>query len=228
MVIFWRLILAHFIADFSLQTNHVATWKRESRWGMAVHVLTHPFMSIICTWPYLSQPWVQTRWFHLEGWVCVGFLALFHWLEDEWRVRSILDTGSPDNTLFFLYDQLVHIALILAFSPIPDIKIETNVLVILMAVLLSHFTSVLIFFLENDMWGESKVLGDKKYYYIGERLIGAALFLLPGPLFLLALGWVGWIFYIHYKRSHERTWINLVVGSFSVILLGLITRGLLS
>src|SRR5882724_623622 len=185
MIIFWRLILAHFIADFTFQTNHIANWKRESKWGMAVHVLTHPVTYAVFTWPYLSLPWVQTPWFHLDGWVCVGFLALLHWLEDEWRVWSIQETGSPDSTKFFLWDQVVHITMILAFSPTQaDAKIETWVLVALCVVLLSHFTSVLVYFLENDLTGTSHMLNQKKYYYIGERLLGASLFLLPGAWLL--------------------------------------------
>ena len=229
MVIFWRLILAHFIADFTFQTNHIADWKRESKWGMVVHVLTHPATSYALTWPYLSMAWVQTPWFHLDGWVCVGFLALFHWLEDEWRVWSIQQTGSPDSTLFFLWDQMVHITMILAFAPtIPDAKPEIWVFVALCAVLLAHFTSVLIYFLENDLWQTSQVLGGKKYYYMGERFMGAALFLLPGAWFLLALGWLGWIFYVHYRGGKDRTWVNLVVGNCTVVFLGLIIRGLLS
>ena len=229
MTIFWHLILAHFIADFTFQTNHIANWKRESKWGMVVHVLTHPITYCVFTWPYLSLPWVQTRWFHLDGWVCIGFLAVFHWLEDEWRVRSIQDTGSPDSTAFFLWDQVVHLTLILAFAPtLPDAKPEKWVFVALCGVLLAHFTSVLIFFLENDLFGKSDVLGERKYYYMGERLLGAALFLLPGAWFLLALGWLGWIFHVHYRGGKERTWVNLVVGNCTVVFLGLITRGLLS
>ena len=81
------------------------------------------------------MPWVQTRWFHLDGWICVGFLALFHWLEDEWRVWSIQQTGSPDSTLFFLWDQVVHLTMILAFAPtLQDTKPETWVFVALCAV----------------------------------------------------------------------------------------------
>ena len=98
----------------------------------------------------------------------------------------------------------------------------------LCAVLLAHFTSVLIYFLENDVWGRSEVLEKRKYHYIGERFIGAGLFLLPGAWFLLALGWLGWIFFVHYRRAQERTWINLVVGNGAVVFLGLLTRGLLS
>ena len=117
MTIFWRLILAHFIADFTLQTNRIATWKRESKWGMVAHTLTHPIVSVLLTWPYLNWSWVQFHGFALNGWVCVGLITLFHWLEDEWRVWSILQTGSPDSTGFFLWDQVVHLTIILAVSP---------------------------------------------------------------------------------------------------------------
>jgi len=229
MTIFWRLILAHFIADFTLQTNKVATWKRESRFGMFIHVMTHPVVTYVLTWPFLSLMWVNTNWIQLNGWMCVALLAIFHWLEDEWRVWSIKETGSPDSTGFFLWDQVVHLTMILALSPtLMEYKADPWVLPLLCLVLLAHFVSVLIYFLENDLWGHSKVMGDKKYLFIGERLIGASLFLLPGPLFLLAFGWIGWIAYLSYYKSHERTWVHLVVGNTSVVLLGLLARGLLS
>lgn len=229
MAIFWRLILAHFIADFTLQTNKVASWKRESRWGMFAHVVTHPVVSMLLTWPYLSMAWVETKWLVIPGWMCVILLALFHWLEDEWRVWSIQETGSPDSTGFFLWDQVVHLVMILALSPLQaDIPMDPWLLPVLCGVLLAHFISVLIFFIENDIWGNSRVLGSAKYRYMGERFIGASLFLLPGPLFLFAFGWIGWVAYLYYYQSTERTWVHLVVGNASVVLLGLLVRGFLS
>ena len=229
MEIFWRLVLAHFIADFTFQTNKVASWKRKSRMGMLVHVLTHPVITYALLWPFLSMSWVQTRWIQLNGWRCVALLALFHWFEDEWRVWSIKEIGSPDSTGFFLWDQVVHLAMILALSPaMTEPKVSPWILPVLCGVVLAHFVSVLIYFIENDLWGHSQVLGSQKYRYIGERLIGATLFLLPGPLFLLAFGWLGWMAYLSYYKSQERTWVHLVVGNTSVILLGLLARGLLS
>src|SRR5258706_2977879 len=160
MEIFWRLVLAHFIADFTFQTNKVATWKRESRAGMLVHILTHPVVTCALLWPYLSMVWVQTPWIQLNGWVCVALLALFHWLEDEWRVWSIRETGSPDSTGFFLWDQVVHLTMILALSPtLLETKVDAWALPLLCVVLLAHFGSVLVFFIENDLWGKSQVLG---------------------------------------------------------------------
>src|ERR1035438_8028151 len=166
-----------FIADFTFQTNKVATWKRESRTGMLVHILTHPVVAYALTWPYLNLTWVDTRWIHLNGWVCVALITLFHWLEDEWRVWSIQETGSPDSTGFFLWDQVVHLTMILAFSPtVSALRPDAWVLPVLCVVLISHFISVLVFFLENDLWGNSQVLAARKYRYIAERLIGAGLF----------------------------------------------------
>ncbi len=228
MNIFWRLVLAHFIADFTLQTNRIANWKRESKWGMFVHILTHPVVSVILTWPYLSWHWVDTHGLKLTGWVCVALIAFFHWLEDEWRVWSIQETGSPDSTGFFLWDQVVHITMILALSPtIPKAHTEAWVIPVLCGVLLAHFSSVLIYFIENDVWGTSKVLGEGKYRYMAERFLGAALFLLPGAWFLLAFVWIGWLVYLHYRKSQDRTWVHVVVGNAGVVLLGLLTRGLL-
>ncbi len=229
MNIFWRLVLAHFIADFTLQTNHIASWKRESRWGMFVHVFTHPVISLVLTWHDLSRSWVELGPVHLNGWACVALISIFHWLEDEWRVWSIRQTGSPDSTGFFLWDQLVHLTIILAVSPtIPGTVVDPWVLPVLCGVLLAHFMSVLIFFLESDLWGHSEILGDGKYRYIAERLIGATLFLLPEGWFLMAFAWLGWMGYLYYRKNPSRTWVHLVVGNASVVLLGLMARGLLS
>lgn len=229
MEIFWRLILAHFVADFTLQTNKVATWKRESRLGMVIHILTHPVVSFALCWPFLSQIWLDAPLLRLNGWVCVALITVFHWMEDEWRVWSIQETGSPDSTGFFLWDQVVHLIMILALSPtMTELNVPRWIFLALCLVLLAHFVSVLVYFIENDLWGKSDMMGEKKYLFIGERLLGASLFLLPGPLFLLAFGWLGWIAYLRFYRSHERTWVHMVVGNTAVVLLGLAARGFLS
>ncbi|HVO33479.1 MAG TPA: DUF3307 domain-containing protein [Elusimicrobiota bacterium] len=228
MAIFWRLVLAHFIADFTLQTNHIASWKRESRLGMIVHVVTHPVVSMALTWRYLTWPWIQTRWFHCDGWACILIICFFHWLEDEWRVWSIVRTGSPDSTGFFLWDQVVHLAIILAMAPtLPSAPVEPWVIPVLCAVVLAHAVSVLIYFLENDLWGESQVLGGQKYRYILERFFGAGLFLLPGSWFLFAFAWLGWLVYQRYRKTTDRTWLHVAIGTISVMLLGLVVRGLI-
>lgn len=228
MLIFWRLVLAHLVADFTLQTNHVAAWKRESRWGMAVHIATHPAVYVVFVWPYLNQSWVQSPWWSLPGWACVFLVTFFHWLEDVWRVWSIHKVGSPDSTGFLLWDQVVHLTFILAFSPVIEgASPERWVLLAILAVALTHFTSVLVYFLENDLLGSSQVLDSKKYRYIGERLAGVVPFILPGWGFVLVVAWAAWVVHTAYRRSADRTWIHLVTANASVLLCGLVARGLL-
>src|ERR1700679_2768135 len=112
MLIFWRLVLAHFIADFTLQTNKVAQWKRVSRWGMVVHVLCHPLMYLLFCWNYLSWPWVHLHGLTLNGWTCVALIVLLHWIEDEARVWCIRH-GTPDDTAFLLWDQVLLFGVLL-------------------------------------------------------------------------------------------------------------------
>lgn len=227
MLIFWRLLLGHFIADFTLQTNKVAQWKRISRWGMVVHVLCHPISYVVLTWKYLSWPWIHVGGVALNGWTCVALISLLHWIEDEWRVWSIR-RGTRDSTLFLLWDQIVHWAVLIAFAPvIPGAPAEKWVLAGIGFVILAHFTSVLVFFIENDLGGNSTVLEARKYTFMIERVIGAALFLLPSYFFVLAFAWIGWIVVLHYKREPDRTQAHLLIGNMAVLVVGLCLRRLL-
>jgi len=224
MLIFWRLLLGHFIADFTLQTNKVAQWKRVSRWGMVVHVLCHPIMYVIVAWPYLSWTWVHLQGVSLNGWACIVLIALLHWIEDELRVWCIRH-GTRDSTAFLLWDQCVHLGVLLALSPsLYGRTGEPWVLAAIGAVLLAHFTSVLIFFVENDRGGSSTVLAKNKYYYMVERLIIASLFLLPMPWCFAALLCLVGLFVRKYRQIEDRTWIHFWIAASAIVIVGVSLR----
>jgi hypothetical protein len=221
MLIFWRLLLAHFIADFTLQTNKIAQWKRVSRWGMVVHVICHPVMYAIFVWPYLAQEWVNVFDVSLNGWSCIALITLLHGIEDQWRVWMIR-RGAPDNTAFLFWDQAVHIAVLWAFAPRligmnPEAWVEAS----LGFVFLAHVTSVIIFFVENDLGYRSTVLEQSKYRYMAERLVGAGLFLLPSVGFLLGFAWIAWLM-VRYHGT--RTWAHLWIANTTVATIGLSLR----
>lgn len=225
-MIFWRLVLGHFIADFTLQTNKVAQWKRISRWGMVLHVVCHPIMYILFSWNYLLTVWVHFHGVALNGWTCVVLIALLHWAEDEWRVRCIR-RGTQDSTAFLLWDQAVHLAVLMAFAPtLYGTHPETWVLTAIFVVLLAHFTSVLIFFVENDLGHASTVLAQGKYGWMAERLVLAAFFLIPGYWFLMAIGWMGWLLFQRYRQRSERTWAHLTMATVAVLVVGIALRRL--
>ena len=51
LTIFWRLVLAHLLADFSLQTNRLAAWKRQSPLGTLVHSVIFGMCAAVLCWP---------------------------------------------------------------------------------------------------------------------------------------------------------------------------------
>src|SRR4051812_23751632 len=114
MEIFWRLVLGHIIADFTLQTNFIAAWKRRSLRGLVVHCAIHPILYSILLWKYLDQVWIQIGSVPLTGCACVLIVFVAHYIEDHWRIWSVLKKGSPDNTFFYALDQVVHYLVIFA------------------------------------------------------------------------------------------------------------------
>lgn len=227
MMIFWRLVLAHFISDFTLQTNLVASWKRVSWKGMAIHIMTHPIAMAVLLWPHLGDVWYSTPWFAVPGWLVILLITVTHWIEDEWRVR-LIRTGWPDSTGLLLWDQFVHIAILFAIAPRSAGQPgEPWVGVVLCAVLLTHMVSVLIFFLENDGGTNSTVLVRHKYRFMAERAAGAALLCLPGAWGILGgfyvIGWgtIAW------NRRKTYTQMHVVVGAVSTLVLGLAARSLI-
>jgi hypothetical protein len=187
MEIFWRLLFGHMLADFTCQTNFVAAWKRRSHWGLLVHVSTHPVFYLLFTWPFLNDTWVRAGSVGLNGWTCLVIIYATHWLEDAWRIWSVTKQGAPDNLLFFLWDQVIHIVILFAFSPKdgPFVQAEWPVLGVL-AVVVTHFATVLIYFVEKDLYGKDYPGGAAKYLGMLERLLVFGCFLLPGAWWTLA------------------------------------------
>lgn len=230
MEIFWRLLLGHFLADFTLQTNLINDWKRRSLGGMLIHCGMHPVIYALLTFPYLGEVWLSVGSLRLNGWACVLLIFVLHFIEDEWRIFSIFRHKSPDNTLFFLWDQLYHWACIFLFLPLglemsrgwfPE---EWSVLAILF-VLVTHFATILIYFIEKDLYGLSFPEFDEKYLGMASRLALALCFLLPGSFFAwLAVAWMALLCYLKARRVYEPSWLSLGLGGALAVFCGTAAR----
>src|SRR3989339_1553959 len=118
MQIFWRLVLAHLLADFTLQTNFIAAWKRKNVWGVLAHSMVFFLCATALCFDYLADTWIQfNSHIVIQGWMAILLLTMFHFLEDEWRVWTIQRWSSPDSFLFFIWDQFIHYVLIFVASP---------------------------------------------------------------------------------------------------------------
>lgn len=99
MAVFWRLVLAHFMADFALQTDAVFSVKKRFSWGVLLHVAIFALTSIAATGPYLNNP---------PFWGGLVFLWLFHAAVDKAKL-SFNSSGHGDHLGTFLFDQMLHL-----------------------------------------------------------------------------------------------------------------------
>lgn len=103
---FLRLILAHLIADFLLQTDKVFKIKVRYKWGVLLHGSIVGVISIIFVLPYFSQPQITTY---------IILLYLIHIFQDKAKIIYNLQI-ERNNLWTFLLDQLLHIGVIVLIS----------------------------------------------------------------------------------------------------------------
>lgn len=231
MLIFWRLLFGHLLSDFTLQTNFINYWKRTSFWGMAAHCATHPLCYAVLTWPYLADHWIDTSFIRLQGWVCILIVFILHFIEDEWRVFTIFKYNTPDNTLYFLWDQIIHYAVIFAVIPMGlanqggGLFPERWPILGCLFVTVTHAATVLIYFIEKDLYGIDYPGFEEKYLGMVERLVLALTFLIPANGWLVAApAWLGVMYLTRKKRLFDSSWFNYYFGSTVSIVCGLFAR----
>jgi len=228
-MILWRLILAHLLIDFTFQTNYIAEWKKRNVWGAALHSALFLVVGSILCWGYLTDIWmIVGGQFIIQGWMAILLLTMLHFFEDEWRVWTIQKLNSPDSFVFFIWDQVIHIVLILVFFPAQfGIKTdETWVILAILFILTTHFTTIVIYYIEKDSFGHTTVLTHGKYYFMVERLLVAVCLLLPGYWALSFLGiWlIRTLISRIWKTLLVTSWTNIMVGNALAIVFGFLAR----
>ncbi len=232
MIIFWRLLFGHLLADFTFQTNAVNRWKRKNIFGMLFHCAMHPVFYALLTYPYLSRPWVEWKDFSLNGWACVILLFLAHWIEDEWRVFTIFRYHTPDNTLYFLWDQVIHATAIFAVAPLlqfsnPATQLVPEIWPVLgcLFVVATHMSGIFIYFIEQDLFNKPFPDAFQKYAQITERLGFALCFMLPKNFWAFAAPlWLLGMISLRLKKWKSFSWTSLFVGSSIAGICGLTSR----
>jgi hypothetical protein len=230
MEIFWRLLFGHLLADFTLQSDFINRWKRGSAWGLLVHCSLHPLCYVALTRHSLGQDWVALGSLQLKGWACILILYAAHYLEDALRVTTIFRYKTPDNTLYFLWDQVIHATLIFAVSPLslgdgePAMPEKWPVLGCL-AVLLTHMTTAATCFMERDIYGVEYPGFDEKYLGMAERLVLGLSFLLPqngwllvAPVWLIGMG------ALRSRRLLDLSWFSFGFGALMSVVCGVCAR----
>ena len=230
MIIFWRMFLSHLLADFTLQLDVVNRMKRKNMWGMLVHCFTHFFVSIALTWPYLGQTWFNIGRVPVNGWGATATMLVLHFVIDQLRVHEMKKMRLKDGTVSFLADQFLHVYVLFMISPIV-FQDQTSFLaekwtgIACMFVLVSHVSTVLIYFMEKEFLGKAFPNFDEKYFLIFERLVLWAFFFVEGYWWLpFAAAWVLQVVYVRKKRIIVLSSLNVALSIVITCVLGLWTR----
>ncbi|MEA2086674.1 MAG: DUF3307 domain-containing protein [Candidatus Caldatribacteriota bacterium] len=102
MFLFYRLLLAHIIADFPMQTNQIFKVKANTEWGVLIHTLIVLIFSIFFTFPYLEDPKVI---------IILLVIFLSHTVIDKLKMEYSKKTNNQSIRILLL-DQALHIAII--------------------------------------------------------------------------------------------------------------------
>ncbi len=102
MFLLYRLLLAHIIADFPLQTSQIFKIKMNTQWGVILHTIIVLIFSILFTFPYLENPKVIT---------ILLIIFISHTIIDKIKLERSKKTNT-NNLKVFLIDQVLHISII--------------------------------------------------------------------------------------------------------------------
>ncbi len=231
MEIFFRLLFGHFLADFTFQTNYIAQWKRSKFFGLLVHVCIHPACYLILLLPpfaptnYLAETWIDVGSWGMPGWFAVLSLTVLHFIEDWFRV-SLVKRGWPDNTLFYTWDQVIHVAFLWIFSPKMAQPLLTHWSVLgTLFVMVTHFATVTVWFIEKDINGRDYPETEEKYILILERLAVWLAFFMPHPWWIFVLLFLIGTFGHHvWTRKIDFSWTSVILGNVIAIICGAVSR----
>jgi hypothetical protein len=98
MFLFYKLILAHLVADFIFQFDELYHLKIKSLWGHAGHGLIHALIMAALVYPYLG---------YTSMWVFIIFIAVVHLIQDviKYRWHHKTEFAFP----IMMIDQIIHV-----------------------------------------------------------------------------------------------------------------------
>jgi len=106
MFLLYRLLLAHIIADFPLQTKQIFKVKMNTQWGVLLHTLIVLIFSILFAFPYLEN---------LRVIIIIIIIFATHTIIDKIKLEYSKKNANQDIKVFLL-DQFLHISIIAALS----------------------------------------------------------------------------------------------------------------
>ena len=221
-----RLILAHVISDFPLQTNKIYNLKEKTNWGIFLHILVHVIVSVVLLYNKLN----------LQVLGILFTIGIIHFLQDWLKLFlkdriAIIDTVST-----FVVDQILHIGIIFfvfyiisprlfGFIPPNLVPLSYNDklgLLLTISILSSFGGSIAIYFVDKSVLKRSIPYKKDLSGLLERMLIPIIFFMKMNFVYIVLLIFIRAIYYSLCKRDFEviRT-INLFLSPLIALSLAL-------
>ncbi|MBI5422096.1 DUF3307 domain-containing protein [Candidatus Peregrinibacteria bacterium] len=102
-----HLILAHFLADYPLQSDGMVAYKSKHFAGIVLHSLMHVLTSVLLGLPFVLQP---------NFWWAIGTMFVTHNVLDQGKVLIHRNFKKANRFLFYVLDQIGHMVVIVGSS----------------------------------------------------------------------------------------------------------------
>lgn len=227
MFVFWRLLLAHFVADFPLQLDSIYRLKTKYVWGSFVHSGVFILTAALFLWPL---------WAEIDCWLFLVFLFISHGVQD---FSKILYTrkNNRDTVWFFLFDQFLHIifiSIVLLFpfsarnfsvdkSSFLYLYFQDEVIIYLVfAVAVGFGGSIFIPYVEKLVRHQESVEIPPRYKYFGifERILVMSLVASPGYYFIFTPV----VFLVRYFSREKYSRASIIISIVGAAVPGLVLR----
>lgn len=108
MFLFWRLLLAHVLGDFPLQTDTIYYLKARTKSGCFLHGMVFIILNLMLGWPYLGNKVIL---------IFLISIGLIHAIID--RMKVVYKNRYPlgETIITFLSDQVIHIVILAIIIP---------------------------------------------------------------------------------------------------------------
>lgn len=185
MIVFWRLFLAYYIADFALYGKRFYCYGECHPWKLALArgILFWAVAMVLCRL-YLTMPWSLCGITEVPGWVALLPMTAFYIFSDGWF--KISGTRKFHNTLsFVLHDTFNFLVLLLcvpfhALYETGSFFAEKWVIFCVGLMLVTKVLGTFIFCVEKDLYGRDYPTADERWIMMMVRAIFFLTGLLPG------------------------------------------------
>ena len=131
----------------------------------------------------------------------------------------------PSLTGVIPYAESLNMGLVERFFTIT--RPENWVLIGILFVIVTHFTTVSIYFIDKDFFGGDFPAADEKYISMAERLVVTGCFLLPGVWWIgLIVVWLGWVVVSKIRKVYDFSWASIIIGNVTAIFCGILIRNI--